>query len=381
MIIQSKRVYISEKLVPAQIDMRDGKIFAIYEYDQFKADRDYGELMLLPGLCDTHVHGYDGESVFDATRGFLEKWTAYLPSEGVTSVVAGISCHPKDKLIKACNNIGDFIDNPTKGAEILGVYEEGPFISLGKEKGAQNPDYCIIPDKAVIDEFMQACRGHLIYVMIAPEMLNGNYEVIDYCRSLGLPVSLGHTGASFDICEQAIAHGASSFTHTFNGMKGLHHREPGVLGAAMYFDQCYCELVADGVHVEKHAANILARIKGKDKLIIITDSVQMKGLPYGTVIEDSSSGRTTVCEDGVCRLDDGTIAGSVRRLNQNLCYAIKEEKIDFVTAVNACTVNPMRLLGINDRGIIREGYKADIVAFDEDFEPQAVYINGQLFQA
>jgi len=378
MIIQSRRVYFEEKLQPLQIEIEDGIIKNVFKYNQFKTDYDYQDLMILPGLIDTHVHGWGNGSVFEANKKWLEDWCDYLPQEGITSVVAGISCYPKDVLIRSLNAIGDQITNPTKGAHIVGVYEEGPFISLGKEKGAQKPEFCIIPTKEVIDEFNNACNGNLKYVMIAPDMLDGDYSVIDYCKTKGMAVSIGHSGASFEVAKQAIEHGANSFTHTFNGMTGLHHRQPGVVGAAMYFEDTYAELICDGIHVEKHAANILARLKGKDRLIIVTDSISMKGLAVGDYFDENTGVNTRVCEDGVCRLENGTLAGSVRKLNQNLAYAIKQAGIDLATAINACTINPMNLLGINNKGLIKPGYVADLAIFDENFYTMATYIDGNI---
>lgn len=378
MIIQSKRVYFEEKFVPKQIEIKNDKIVAIHPYGMFKVNEDYGDKMILPGLCDVHNHGYAGTNCADQTKKTIKKWTEYMPSEGVTSFVAGISCHEKTSMFKSMKNIGEYIEEKHSGAKILGIYEEGPFISLGKERGAQNPAYAIIPKKKDIDEFRKACNDHLIYVMIAPEMLNGKYDVIDYCSKLNIPVALGHTGASFDICADAISHGAISFTHTFNGMKGLHHREPGVVGAAMYFDETYCELISDGVHVDNRVANILAKVKGKDKLLIITDSIEMKGFKKGEYKIAGQDECIKICDDGICRLPNGTLCGSVRSLNQNLYNAIFGAKIDTVTAINACTINPMRLLHINDRGLIKQGYKADIAVFDDNFNTQATYVEGKL---
>ena len=376
MIIQSKNVYYEEKFQPLQIEIKNDLITNVYVYNQFKADKDYKDLLILPGLCDTHVHGYGDGSVCDATISWLKRWCKYLPQEGITSIVAGISSHPKDRLLKALHNIGEYIDKDNKvGAHVIGVYEEGPFICSTKERGAQNLEYQIIPTKKIIDEFSDACNGHLIYVMIAPEMLDGNYEVIDYCRKKGMAVSLGHTAASYDICKEAIKHGANSFTHTFNGMKGLHHRDPAVVGAAMYHDECYAELIADGGHVNKVAANILAKVKGKDRLIIVTDSLSLKGKKPGKYVFNEEN--ITIGKDGICRLDSGTLCGSVRKLNENLAYAIKEEGIDYVTAINAVTINPMKLFNINNKGLIRKGYKADIAIFDEDYNVKEVYIDGK----
>ena len=380
MIIQSKCVYYEEKLQAKQIEIIKDKIVGVYPYGLFKVDHDYKDLIIMPGLCDIHNHGYNRKEANTADKKWLDEWTDYLPSEGVTSTLATISSFPKDGLIKALKNIGEYIDKHNNhGTHILGVYEEGPFICSGKERGAQSLDFQIIPTKKVINEFNKACNNHLVYVMIAPEMLKGDYSVIDYCIANGMKVALGHTGASFEICKEAIAHGANSFTHTYNGMKGLHHREPGVVGAAMYFDDCYAELICDGVHVNKYAANILAKTKGKDKLILITDSVSIKGLKPGVYTFKEKGRTTTVTKEGVGYITGTeTLAGSCHRLNHILDYAIHEANIDFVTAMNAVTINPMRLLGINDRGLIEKGYYADLAVFDDSFNSKATYINGKI---
>ena len=380
MIIQSKRVYFEEKLQPRQIKIEKDTITGIYPYGLFKVDKDYGNDIVMPGLIDVHNHGYNKCESNMATSAWLKEWTSYLPSEGVTSTLASISSYPKAGLLKALKNIGNFIDKPTFGTHILGVYEEGPFICSGKERGAQNLEYQIIPTKKVIDEFNDACNGHLVYVMIAPEMLDGKYDVIDYCVSKGMRVALGHTGATFDICAQAIEHGATSFTHTYNGMKGLHHRQPGVVGAAMYFDNCWAECICDGVHVNKIAANILAKTKGKDKFILITDSVNIKGLKPGVYTFEDKGRTTTITKEGVGYITGtDTLAGSCHRLNHILDFAVHEAKIDLVTALNAVTINPMRMLGVNDRGLIKEGYKADLAVFTDRFVNKATYIDGKLW--
>lgn len=382
MIIQSKNVYFEEKLQPRQIRIEGDIITGVFPYGLFKVDVDYKDLIIMPGLCDVHNHGYNSKESNTASKAWLKEWTNYLPSEGVTSTLASISSFPKPGLIKALKIIGNFIDKDNKqGTHILGVYEEGPFISSGKERGAQNLEFQIIPNKKVIDEFNKACNGHLLYVMIAPEMLNGNYDVIDYCVNKGMKVALGHTGATYDICEEAIKHGAKSFTHTYNGMRGLHHREPGVVGAAMYHDECYAECICDGIHVNKIAANVLAKTKGKDKFILITDSVNIKGLKPGVYHFEDKGRTTTITKEGVGYLTGTTtLAGSCHRLNHILDYAIHEAKIDFVTAMNAVTINPMKMLGINNRGLIKENYKADIAVFDKRFNNKATYIDGRLFK-
>lgn len=377
MIIQSTRVYFEEKLQPRQIVIEDGKIKEVLPYGLVEGAKDYGDLLILPGLVDVHNHGYDGLDTNHATVEWLERWMKYLPSEGVTATLATISSAPKDELLSGLDSVKQFMENPVEGAHLLGVYEEGPFISE-KFRGAQSWECKITASKEAVDEFNQACGGNLKYVMIAVEELNENYDVVSYCVQNGMRVALGHTGAKFAQCEKAIEHGATSFTHTFNGMLGLHHREPGTVGAAMYFDDCYAELICDGIHVEKHVANVLAKAKGKDKLILVTDSVAIKGLKPGIHV---TKGRTTyIGEDGVGRLENGTLAGSCNKMNHILDFAIHDAKIDVTTAINASTINPCRMLGINTKGLIASGYDADIVVFDEHFNTQAVYLKGKAYE-
>lgn len=374
MIIQSKRVYYDELIAPRQIKIENGKIVGVYPYGLFAADEDYGDHLIMPGLIDIHNHGYDRGDNNHATSEWLRHWTKYLLSEGVTSTLATISSAPYETLLESLEVIGEFIKKENSDTEILGVYSEGPFISTDF-RGAQSLECKIVPTKEVIDAFDEACGHELKLVMLAPEELAGDYSVIKYCVDNGIKVSLGHTGATFKICEEAIENGASSFTHTFNGMRGLHHREPGVVGAAMIHEECYAELICDGVHVNKVPAKILAEMKGKDHLILITDSVAIKGMKPG--IYKSEDRTTIVGEDGVGRLEDGTLAGSCNKLNKVLQFAIKSAKISTVTAMNAVTINPCRMLGINDKGLIADGYDADIAVFDEEFEPVAVYKRGR----
>lgn len=379
MIIQSRKVYYEEKFQEKQIEIKEDKIIGIYNYNQFKPNKDYKNLMILPGLCDINTHGYDGVSTTNPNKKWLKKWSQYMLNEGITSFIPSILSCPKDTMFKALNIIGKYIDsNNNNGAKILGTYIEGPFITKGKEKGALDAKYQLIPNKKIIDELVKHSNNHISCIMIAPEILDNDYSVIDYCSRLNIPVSIGHSSADFDVCKNAIKHGAKSFTHTYNGMTPLHHRQPGIVGAAMYFNNTYAELITDGIHVNKIAANVLSRIKGKDHLILITDSVALKGKEIGSSIKDEDGKELTICKDRICRFKDGGMCGSVKTLNKNLQFAIEEENIDYITAINAVTINPMKLLNINDRGLIKEGYLADVVIFDSNFDVKDIFINGKL---
>ncbi len=377
MIIQSKRVFCDDKITPKTLVIEDGIIKRILPYGLLKADKDYGDKLIMPGLIDIHNHGYLLGDNNDASEEWLSKWCHYLPSEGVTSTLATISTAPYAQLIASLKVIGNYIDEKKEGTAILGVYSEGPFIAADY-RGAQSLENKLVPTQEIIDAFAKACHDHLRLVMLAPEELDEDMSIIEYLVKKGIRVTIGHSGATYDICNKAIAKGVTSFTHTYNGMRPLHHREPGVVGACMVNDDCFAEVICDGVHVHKGAANILARIKGKDKLIFVTDSVAIKGLKPGIYTNGERTSR--VCEDGVARLEDGTIAGSANRLNKVLQFGIKEAKIDEVTCLRACTINPCLLLGVKDRGLLSEGLRADIVVFDDDFDVIDVYIEGEMYK-
>jgi N-acetylglucosamine-6-phosphate deacetylase len=375
MIIQSRNVYYEEQLQPKQVEIADGKIVNVLPYGIKPVDQDYGENWILPGLIDIHNHGYNGGDANHATEKFIREWMAYLPHEGVTATCPSTSSCPKATMLKGMRVIGEVMEKGCEGTRILGVYSEGPFMSL-KFRGAQDPANLTVPTRDIVDEYDQACLGHLIYVMVAPEMLQGDMSVIRYLVSRGKRVACGHTGATFEQISQAREAGVVSFTHTYNGMRGLHHREPGVVGAAMYYHDMYAELIGDGVHVSFPAMKVLAEAKGKDRLISITDSVFLKGLPVGKYVIEGQN--RNVCADGVGRLDDGTICGSCNRLNIILKREIEQAGISMVTAINSCTANPARMLGWDDRiGFIRPGWYADLCVLDQQFEPVQTYIAGK----
>ena len=374
MIIQSRNVYVDEKLQPLQIRIEGSKITAIMPYGTETADRDFGENWIIPGMIDIHSHGYKGGSMDNATEEWVREWMAYLPKEGVTSAVPATSSSPEERMYPSMTAVANVLESGNEGAEILGIYSEGPFM-CEEFRGAQDLRYLTVPDKAKVDEYIAACKGHLIYVMLAPEMLP-DMEVIRYLRSLGIAVACGHTGATFEQITAAREAGAQCFTHTYNGMRGLHHREPGVVGAAMYYDDMYAEMIGDGVHVSFPSMNILAKIKGKDKLISITDAIAAKGLPKGKYMEGDDE--VYVCDDGVCRLANGTICGSCNGLNVILGREITRAFIPYQTAINSCTCNPAKLMGFADRkGYIKENYDADIAVLDDSFQVVQTYVRGK----
>jgi len=374
MIIQSKKVWYREKFQPLQILLERGKITSVQEYDKCMPDVDYEDSMIIPGLVDIHTHGYDGLDCNHATEEWLSKWVQYLPSEGVTSILATTSSVAEEKILNSMAIIAKAIERYSQGAQILGINTEGPLINP-KFRGAQNLEAVMKPTIETVKKYQQAADGKLLYCAIAPEM-DDDFATIKYCHSQGIKVAIGHSCATFSQCSEAQTSGADAFVHTFNGMPSLHHRELGPVGTAMYMDDMYAEIIGDGIHVDLKAVNILGRLKGKDHLILVSDAVQIKGLAPG---EYYMPGRHVFLdEDGVGRLPNGTIAGGTGKMNKLLCNLIVGAGLPEEIAINAATCNPLKLLGLtNSKGYIEKGYDADITVLDADYLVLQTYVMGK----
>lgn len=373
MIIQSKQVFINKNYTAAQLVIENGKVVKINEYNEQPPNQDFGEHKIIPGLIDIHCHGYQGMDSNYATEEGLVKWAYDLALEGCTSFLVTTSTAPEKNLLESFSLITDMIDRKVPGATMLGIHVEGPQISF-PYKGAHNPYLIQKPNVEQFNRYQDAAKGKIKMICIAPEC-DTDHELIRYCASNNIRVVIGHSGATYDECVLAMKDGASSFTHTFNGMKGLHHREPGCVGASMTLDTMYSELICDGVHVHFAACKALARCKGEDKLILITDAVQIKGLKPGLY---HMPGRDVeICEDGCGRLADGTLAGSSNKLLNCVKNLTRECGIHESIAIQSATYNPARFLGIDDKkGLITEDYDADLVIIDDDFNVVTTFVEG-----
>ena len=364
MIIQSTRVWIDESFKKAAIEIRDGKITGIYPHDSREGAIDYGNNRILPGLIDVHCHGYHGMTCNEVTKEGMKLWAHDLLQEGCTSFEATTSTAAMEDLDRSFGILADIMDEGTDGAEILGIHVEGPLISA-EFRGAQEISQLVKPTVEVMTKWQTLARGKINYVAIAPEM-DDEHQTIKWCKENNIKVAIGHTGASYDECLEASLDGATSFTHTYNGMRGLHHREPGVVGAALSLDNMYAELIGDGVHVHFVPAKILARAKGKDKLLLITDSVQVKGLPVGKYEKGLST--VEVKEDGCAYLPDGRLAGSSNKLIDEVRKLIEIAGVDEQIVINAATKNPATFLGVEDKkGQLLRGNDADIIVIDDNY--------------
>lgn len=374
-IIQSKNVWVDESFQEAQLEIKGNKIIKIHPYGMIRPTADYGENYILPGFIDIHDHGCLGGDANHADFDFLSKWANYLPQEGITRFLPTTSTAFFDALEESYRMLGAFIDSKYDGAKILGMHLEGPMISE-KYRGSHNPKLLLKPNVETFKKWQEMSNNHIKMITIAPEN-DENYEMTKYCAEHGVVVAIGHSAATYQQAKEAVEAGAKSFVHTFNGMSGLHHREPGVVGAAMDIEDAYAEVIADGVHVDFNAVRILGKAKGKDYLIAVTDSIWAKGCEPGIYPKPDKGVNIVIDEHNVVRLETGSLAGSTNRLNVMVRNLIDEAKLPLEMAINAVTCNPAHLLGIaNQYGYIKEKYIADFAIVDKQFNILETIVDG-----
>ena len=378
MIIQSKKVWIGGQFLPAQIEISGDKIQRVYAYGTKSAGEDYGDMAILPGFMDIHTHGSYGFDTNDAEPDGLRDWMKRIPEEGVTSILPTTVTQMPEVLTKAVANVANVIEEGYEGAEILGIHFEGPYLDM-EYKGAQPPEAIAVPSVEQFKMYQAAAKGWIKYITISPEH-DADFELIRYCAAKGVVVSMGHSSATYEEALMAIANGATSMTHVYNGMTPLHHRSPGLVGAALRIRDIYGEIIGDGHHSHVGALNIFFQAKGRDRGILITDSLRAKHCPPGGDYQLGGHD-IEIGLDGLARLKGtDTIAGSTLRMNKGLQVLIEEAGVPVDTAINACTLNPARCLGVDHRkGKICAGYDADLAVLDRDYNVVKTWCQGKAF--
>ncbi len=327
---------------------------------------------IAPGLIDLHIHGYLGKDVCDGEEESIRTISKGLLANGVTGYLPTtmtVDMKVIRKALETCRALKEE-SKDWDGSVILGCHAEGPFISESK-KGAQDPQYILKPDAAFVKEYADIIR----IITLAPETDTEDFAAIrEICRDTDAVVSMGHTSADYDTAMRGTEAGVKHVTHLFNAMTPLAHRAPGVVTAALNTDVS-CEVIVDTFHVDKCFYDLLWRIKGR-KLCFITDCLPAGGLPYG---EYTLGGAKIIYRDIVCRLEDGTVAGSVLHLNHGVRNVWQNSSIPLNECVNCASLNPATTLGIDDRkGSIEVGKDADIILLDENFEVQKTIIGGKI---
>ena len=376
MILQSKRVWVLNEWMDAQVEISDGKIAAVHPYGTYAADRDYGDRRIVPGFIDVHTHGAYGFDTNDADPEGLRRWAKSIVSEGITGFLPTTITQSEEVLTKALKNVANVVREGYEGARILGIHFEGPYLDQ-KFKGAQPEQYCVSPDLEQFKRYLEASEGLIRIVTMACEHDEG-YRLTRFLCEKGIVPSLGHSSATFDQAVMAFANGARSVTHVYNGMAPYHHREPGIVGASFRFRNVFGEIICDGNHSTWAALNTFFTNKGPDYGVMITDSLQVKGLPAGTRTLFGGN-LIELYEDGSAHLvGAGNLAGSTLKVNQGLRNLVEMAGVPWQTAINSCTINPARLIGVEaSKGSITAGKDADIVVLGDDYSVEAVYVCGQ----
>ena len=319
--------------------------------------------VVLPGFIDQHIHGADGSDGMDGTVENLSKIANAVVKEGTTCFLATTMTQSPENIIKALTAVNDYVNlNKTEGAEILGAHLEGPFIS-SKHVGAQPPQYVVNPSVETFEKYVKASGNHIKIVSFAPEV-EGAEELAKYCVKNGIVASIGHTSAKYAEANASVEFGMSNVTHTFNAQTGLHHRDVGVVGTALLNDKLNCEIICDTIHLSVPAIKLVIKNKPHDKVTLITDSMRAKHLPDG---ESELGGQLVIVKNGEARLVDGTLAGSVLKMNDAIKNVVEKVGVPFTDAIDFATVNPAKNLGVySERGSIAVGKKADFAVMDKN---------------
>ena len=314
------------------------------------------------GFINIHIHGAAGVDTMDEDIGALKKLAEFLPSMGVTSFLPTTMTMPLEKIYRALERIR-LGRNFTSGAKILGAHVEGPFISK-KFKGAQAEENILPADFELFRNFFDVIK----IMTVAPEVLNFSHFPFPFI------LSIGHSAATYEQAIAAIERGANHITHLFNAQTGFHHRKPGIVGAALD-SSAIVELIADNFHVHPAAQRLVAKIKPRNEIILITDSLRACGLGDGV---SELGGQKVFVKGNLATLEDGTIAGSVATMNNVLKNFCANTSTDIAAGVEMVTKNPAVELGIFDKtGSLEVGKAADITIFDDDFNIKKTFVSGQ----
>ena len=376
MILQSRRVWTAGQFLPLQLQIEGDKIVQISEYGNMEADEDWGDKRIVPGFIDVHTHGAYGFDTNDAEPEGLREWMRRIPEEGVTSILPTTVTQMPEVLLDAVRNVADVAEGEYEGAEILGIHFEGPFLDM-EYKGAQPPEAIAVPSVEQFKKYQEAARGHIRYITLAPEHDPG-LALTRYLKQTGVVVSMGHSCATYEQAMMAITNGAMSMTHVYNGMTAFTHRKPGLVGAAFRVRDIYGEVIADGHHSHVSALNNFYQLKGRDFAMMVTDSLRAKHCPPGGKYQLGGHDIEITAEGLAYLKGTNTIAGSTLHMNRGLQILAEKAMIPFDSALNSCTINPARCLGVDDRkGKICAGYDADLVVLEDNYDVAQTYCRGR----
>ena len=376
--IKAQEIFTEQEIVQDQyLKVSDGRIAAIGEVPGSGEEvLDLGDCRVVPGFIDLHIHGSGGCDVMDGTHEALNTISKTIAANGVVGFLGTTVTDTWERNLAALKNVRNAMEQGVDGARLLGSYSEAIFFTKDF-KGAHEGSYFRQPAREKLDEMLEAADGTLKALALAPE-LDGALDAIRYLTGKGVRVTVGHTGATYEQCTEAFKAGAVGGVHIFNQMLGLHHREPGTVGAVLHNRDIYAELIADGVHVDPVIMDLVYRLKGTEKTALITDCMCAGGLSDG----EYQLGLLKVqVRDGVVRTESGSLAGSTLSLNRAVANMIELANVDPLSAVHMASLTPATILGLQDElGSIREGKSASLAVLDKNHEVVMTFVDGhQIF--
>ena len=329
--------------------------------------------IVTPGFIDLLVHGGGGKGFADDSDESINTISHFFFSHGTTGMLASLFSKKIDLLKKDVGRIAAYVENH-KDSNIWGIHMEGPFINP-LIKGAHKIEYLWEPNVEMWNELNASARGHIKLMTIAPE-LKGNIDVIRAAASQGVVPSIGHTLALYDDIEKAIDNGAAHVTHMFNAMRPFHHREPGIMVAALLRNELKVELIADGIHVDPIVMKLLHNIKGSGGIILVTDSIRATGMPDG---DYHFMDQKIIVKEKRAFLENGTLAGSTLTMENAIKNMVQLVGVPLTDAVRMASLNGAKVLGLeHQKGILAVGKDADLVIMDEQFSVHATIYEGEI---
>lgn len=370
MVLKNLTIVLNDKVISNGYLILDNGLISKIEEGECKGEAvDCKGLIAMPGFIDVHIHGSAGIDFMDAKEDDYSVIAQSLYKEGVTTFLATTLTSDKESLARVCKTIKNVKD---KVPSLGGIHFEGPYISE-KYKGAQNEEFIRNPDINEFDELQKLSGNNIKYITLAPEK-DGAFKFIEHVSRNGVTVSAGHSDASFEDIRKAIHYGLSNTTHTHNAMSPHHHRKPGIVTAAFYFNELYTEFICDKIHVCSDVLATSYKIIGPERFVMITDALKIKN---SQINEFKLFGLDCVRKDGAAYLTSGSLAGSLLTMDQALRNMKEIAGVNLCDLAKISSKNAAKSLKFSDRGEIKVGNKADIVLLDQNLFVKATYKEGR----
>ncbi len=325
---------------------------------------------VVPGFIDVHVHGADGHDTMDATLEAIHGMAAFYAKHGVTSYYPTTMTMPAPNIQAALENV-EHCPQPSNGAQHLGVHVEGPYLNL-KYKGAQPPEYFRPPSPAEYGQWLET--GVCKLMTVAPE-IEGSMQMIQELGTQGVEFAIGHSAATYEEAVKGFDAGVRQVTHVFNGMVGLHHREPGALAAILTDDRVDAQLIADGIHVHPGMIRLLVRAKSAEHVMLITDAIEATGLSDG---DYDLGGQTVTVKEGIARIANGALAGSTLTMDKAICNMVAFTDLPLQKIIGMASAVPARAMRLSNKGKLAAGCDADVVLLNRELEIMMTIVGGNV---